>query len=644
MNNDLENLDEGGIKKTEKRLYSQEPGNLERKRGELSDINFEEKVNWGGEDGLNIQNMAQAKKKFPILSLLFTVSFLFFVGAVIFATYLYLGNTNVISPQNVDISIVGPVSVKAGEEISLQVAITNKNNTSLEYVDLVVTFPVGSRIVSNKVNETQFRKNLGTVKPNELITETIRAALFGEENAEREVKVAIEYRNENSNAIIEKESFWKTLISSSPLTILFDIPRDASSNQEITLNVKTVSNSKEVLKDVILNIAYPSGFIFKEATPKASSGEGSWFLGDLKQGEERLVKIKGIIQGQNEEERAFRVAAGQRTNKDSARVDVVYASSLKTLVIKRPFIAVNLAFNGNQDDIHIIKDGQQVRGDIEWENNLLVNLLHAEIKLKLNGEIIDKSSIVSSRGFYNSVDDTILWSKSGGGLPELIAPGQGNNLTFSFATMPLLSGKRTIFQNPEMTFELVFKGIRSSEAREEDATVETTLKKTIRVSSNLQVSPRSLYFTGPLLNSGPLPPINGQETTYTVVWSVVNSSNDISDTVVKTTLPPYVRWMGVVSPADENVTYNPLGGEIVWKVGSVKAGSGITVPSREIAFQVGMTPSSSHVGSYPEITADTVISGRDTFTGENITYSRRAVTSNLSGDPLVQGDMAGSVK
>ncbi|HBM45864.1 MAG: hypothetical protein UT05_C0006G0036 [Parcubacteria group bacterium GW2011_GWF2_38_76] len=639
-----DNLEEGGIKKTEKRLYSQDPGNLERKRSQLSGVDYEEKVTWGGEEGLNIKNMAQTRKKFPILSLILTLSFVFFVGATIFATYLYLGSTNVISPDNVDISVIGPVSVKAGEEINLQVAITNKNNTALEYVELIATFPGGSKILTNKVNDTQYRKNLGTIKPNEIITETIKTALFGEENADREVIVAIEYRNENSNAIMEKETIWKTIVSSSPLSLIFDMPTDANSNQEITLNVKTISNSKDTMRDVVLNVAYPSGFIFKEAIPKASSGNGVWFLGDFKQGEEKLVKIKGVIQGQNEEERAFRVIAGQRTNKDSTKVEVAYASSLKTLVIRKSFISANLAFNGNQEDTYVITDGQSVRGDIEWENNLPVNLLHAEMNIKLIGDVFDKSSINSSTGFYNSADNTIVWNKSSGGLPDLISSGQSNRLSFSFSPLPLLSGKRTIFRNPELNFELTFKGFKSSETREADAIVETTLKKKIKISSNLQVSPRALYFSGPFKNTGPLPPVHDNETTYTVVWSVVNSSNDVSDVAVKTTLPPYVRWLGVSSPNTEAITYNPLGGEISWNVGSVKAGSGITVPAREVAFQVAMVPSLGQIGQYPSITADTIISGHDEFTGSNITYSRKAVSSQLTSDPLVQGSSADSVK
>ena len=57
-----------------------------------------------------------------------------------------------------------------------------------------------------------------------------------------------------------------------------------------------------------------------------------------------------------------------------------------------------------------------------------------------------------------------------------------------------------------------------------------------------------------------------------------------------------------------------------------------------------MVPSLGQIGQYPSITADTIISGHDEFTGSNITYSRKAVSSQLTSDPLVQGSSADSVK
>lgn len=632
------NEDESVIKKTERRLYSNDPGNLERRRTGLSDLG-QPKINSWAEGGDNTGEMFKKNKRknFSILNLLLLFSFLFFLGAIGFAYHLYTVGTNTISPSNVDLSVAGPITVKGGEEFQLQIAITNKNNTPLEYAELFVSFPSGTKISGSNPGVTQFRKNLGTIAPNQIITESIKVSLFGEENSEREIIATMEYRNENSNAIIEKNSYYKTSISTSPLSLLFDIPSDANSNQEIVLNAKIVSNSKETLRDVLVNLNYPPGFIFKSAVPSPTSGDSIWELGDMKQSAEKKIKIIGVLQGQDNEQKTFRASVGIRSNKDSSRVDVPFASSLKTLVIKRPFIGVDLALNGVRDEIVFVSDGQNIRGDIDWINNLPVKLLHGELTVKISGDVFNKATVNSPKGFFRSGDNTIIWNKASGGIPDSVEVGDGGRITFSFSALPLLSGQKSIFKNPEINVDIKFRGVRSAEGREDGSFIETNFSKKIRLNSNIQVAGRVLYHSGPFKNEGPLPPIRDSETTYTVVWSLVNSSNDVSGVKIKTTLPPNARWIGTVSPGNEKVEFTPLTGEIIWDVGSVKAGSGVTIPAKEVAFQIGITPNLASVGSYPVVIYDTLLSGIDDFTGKDLKYSRRSLDTKLGADPLIKG-------
>ena len=296
--NNLEN--NSVIKKTEKRLYSSGFNDLERKRSRLSGVNFDTKQGWGEakEDSGEVydENMLKNKKtKSPLLVSFFIVSLLFFIGSIIFASFLYLGGTNVVSPENVDISVIGPVSVKGGEDFNLQIMISNNNNTSLESADLLITYPVGSRINGTESSDGRYRESLGTIAPNQVINKTIKSAVFGEENSDKEIRVSIEYRNENSNAILGKDKSFTTLISSSPLSLFVDAPDEVNSNQDISLNLKVTSNSSETIKGGILSATYPAGFLFKSAIPQPTSGEDTWNLGDIKKGSEKIIKIKGII-------------------------------------------------------------------------------------------------------------------------------------------------------------------------------------------------------------------------------------------------------------------------------------------------------------------------------------------------------------
>jgi len=109
-------------------------------------------------------------------------------------------------------------------------------------------------------------------------------------------------------------------------------------------------------------------------------------------------------------------------------------------------------------------------------------------------------------------------------------------------------------------------------------------------------------------------------------------------------LPPYVRWLGVVSPSSEKISYNPVGGEISWNVGDVDSGTGINIPSKEISFQVMLLPSVSQIGQTPDLTTEVVVTGKDMFTNASLREVFRSVNTRLSTDPGFNASKANVVE
>ncbi|PJA84056.1 MAG: hypothetical protein CO145_02610, partial [Candidatus Nealsonbacteria bacterium CG_4_9_14_3_um_filter_37_13] len=60
--------------------------------------------------------------------------------------------------------------------------------------------------------------------------------------------------------------------------------------------------------------------------------------------------------------------------------------------------------------------------------------------------------------------------------------------------------------------------------------------------------------------------------------------------------------------------FDPQSGEIVWSVGDLEKGSGITTPAKSIAFQVAFTPNELQRGQTPEIISEAKITGEDSWT------------------------------
>jgi hypothetical protein len=165
-------------------------------------------------------------------------------------------------------------------------------------------------------------------------------------------------------------------------------------------------------------------------------------------------------------------------------------------------------------------------------------------------------------------------------------------------------------------------------------TVSTGAASAIKLISNLSLSARALRTQGPISNTGPIPPKADQETTYTVVWTVTNTSNTISGAQVTATIPQYMRWTGTVSPSDAQITYNPVGGQITWMAGGIPQNAGVGAGAKQVAFQLALKPTQSQIGSSPDIMGESTIVGLDAFTGATIRNSASNLSTRTTTDLL----------
>ena len=130
-----------------------------------------------------------------------------------------------------------------------------------------------------------------------------------------------------------------------------------------------------------------------------------------------------------------------------------------------------------------------------------------------------------------------------------------------------------------------------------------------------------------------MPPKADIPTTYTVVWNTTNSFNQVSNVEVRATLPSYVKWTNIKTPASEIFSFNPVTNEVVWNVGSVLSNTGFGSTKKEIQFQLEFLPSTSQIGQSPMILGEANLSGIDKVTGLKVNSTAPAVTTNFSGDP-----------
>lgn len=620
-----------GLEKLKKRLYKEENPLKDRMKREALPLAQETpKTQWS--DIVRIkeedftqrsQNMPKTKgKKFnSILIFGLLAVFLVVSGTLFYLFYSGLLGGNVVSSKNIQISLTGPSLVNAGELNSWVVFVKNDNQATLEVADLVITYPVGSVSARGEKVSVE-RRALGEILPGASTQEEFSFFVLGKEQEQGEINLTLEYRMAGSNAIFAKEEKQTIEFSRSPMGVSLTLPKEIESGQEMKAVLVYVSNSEVVLKNMYVQVEYPAGFQFLSSNIEPIEGNNLWKVGDLMPQEERQLEIKGILEGQDMTELTFRSSVGPLD--EEGKLDIFSASTATTL-LKSPFL--NFAFLVNGKDIDAVYKDEKFNISIPFKNNLPNDIRNLSLVVKLIGKIINFKTIFVQGGFYRGYDNTIVWNSSS--MPEfgMIAPGAGGVATFSFVlldTFPVnnISDKNFIFSlDGQMT------GFRSG-GDGQSTEVKSVVKKDIKVSSNIQLASEVLYRSGPFTNSGPLPPKVGQETTYTVMWSISNFYNDVSDVTVRATLPLYASWRGVFDPKGEDLVYNPATGEVIWKIKTVEAGTGILKPVKQVAFQIGFLPSVNQVGQTPMLLGKASLSGKDSFTELMLEDSKGQLNTN----------------
>ncbi|HEC30587.1 MAG TPA: hypothetical protein ENI66_01060 [Candidatus Yonathbacteria bacterium] len=566
--------------------------------------------------------------KLPMKKILIS-SVIFFGVAIVIATFVIFKGFNVFSADKIEFSISGPVSVAGGKETNLTVSIVNNNKQPIEAADLFIVYPEGAYPSINTVDVSpRVKYELGSITSGTTLNEQIPVVIFGAENSEKEIKFSLEFRFNGSSATLEKTENYVVTITSSPIDISLDILKEATAGQELELIANIKSNADSILEDVLFSIEYPFGFTFLDASPKPLYGSDTWEIGELTPGEERKIKIRGIVEGQNDEEKVFRLQIGKRNKKTGEAISTTYNSITEPIVVKQPFLGLEIILNKDSSPEYIGKEKRPVRGDIIWKNNLSTKILDVKVVVELSGAVLDKYKVrTPGDAFYQSFDNTILWDSNNSKEFKIVEPGQTGVLTFSIASLPLEG-----FTNPEVNITVNAEGNRISDTNVPEE-IKASVSRNIKFESDLSIVPRAVYYVGPFTNTGPLPPRVEQETTYTIIWTVTNSSNEISSGQVRATLPPNVTWLGNRSPIKENITYNDVGGEVIWNLGKIAPGVGGALPVREVAFQVMLLPSISQISSLPPIISRTTITGEDTFTGTMVSETKQALNTRLSTDP-----------
>jgi len=629
--------DQDRIEALRKRLYERGKPTVQRENHRLSNTKENLHTTWKAspklkplapepesiepsvEESSNTLTMAPKKQKRRYRMKLVLAGVIFFVLAVgVSSTFLIFGNKS-ISAENITIAVTGPFTIGGGETLPIQVGITNDNTVAIESATLIVEYPRGTLSATDERTELRTEHlSLDQVASGETINVPLRALVFGEENDEKIIKVSIEYRVQGSNATFFKEADpLRFKINSSPVTVQVTALRKVSSGQETDVTLVITSNAPTVLPEILVKAEYPLGFDFTSSEPSPFSAQNVWLIKNLEPEASKTIVIKGIVVGKETDEYAINFTVGVPSERDQQTLASVFATAQTEFEIEHPFLTIDLEIAGETNGTVVIEPGQHSGASIEITNTLSDTLYDIVVEVQLGGNALSDLDVGPPNGFYDSLNNKIIWDVSNA--PELseLFPGKKTRLAFG------IEPSEEILRTPQITLDVNVRARRVSETQVAETLIGTA-KSVIKVSSAPQVRTDVGFNNGVFSDSGPVPPVAEQKTNYSLSFMIENGSNDIADVVTTATLPSYVTWLDKTSGAGD-ISYDPSRRVVTWKVGGVDANA-----ASFGSFQVSLLPSLSQVGLTPVLLSEQRLKATDLFTGTVVRDVNSAITTEMS--------------
>lgn len=561
--------------------------------------------------------------KVLIASVLF---FIFSLGAAALVYYLQI---NEVAHNAVELSVRGPNSIAAGEELEFDVNVANNNQVNVVLSDIVVNYPAGTIDTQEGLEMQKDIKSIDEIPSGLSQSKRFKAILFGSENDVKEITISFQYRVPGSDVLLFKERVYQVELESAPVVINSQHNTNFQSGDEVSITLELVSNASKPLRNLLLAVDFPFGFEFASSSVVGIDPQ-SYRIGTLEPGERSSITINGIIRGQDNEERTFRYSLGSENSEQVGTLGTVLAVDQSKIVLTKPPITLGLNVNGDTQGDVVVAPGQGLNVDVLYQNNLESKILDTEINAVLRGDGYDIASVQSRRGYYQSSQNRVSWAQSDYGPLAELEPGEGDELEFELDILDTTDLARE-YTNPEFTITLEGRGT-NFDSGDLNQGVRSEISKRVKIASTLGINAYLLHSSGPFENSGPMYPEVDTETTYTLVLEASNSTNRLEEVEVRAQLPPYVSLREVMEPTDAQVDFDTRAREIIWNIGTLRPGVGYTGNSRRIYLSLSYEPSANQINRVPNIVEDIRITGMDSFTDTQVQAEEQSLDIELEED------------
>jgi len=579
----------------------------------------------------------KSSKKYFRIALVVGIIIILIITALVF-----IRNWFSFSKEKIELEINAPAEVASGEEIEITINCQNNNRVSIKDAKLIIDYPQGAySIEGDELNQEVVE--MGDILSKEEKFKNFKIRLASEKGSIKFLSVRLNYQPENINSRFENSASFKISINSVLVGLYLTVPQKAVSGEEISYILDYINSSDEDFSNLKIELDYPSGFSFKSAEPEpisaiALSDQGEvaeknnvWQLDELKKNERGTIRVSGILEGLEGENKSLGASLGKTENSNFLK----YSQTSAATQISAAPLQLSLFLDGEQESRNV-NSNEKLNYKVEFKNNTDIALSQLILKVYLKGEMFNfKSLALKEKGFFDSLNNVITWSAAGVPSLALLPPGETGQVEFSLSlekNFPIISFDDKNFQVSAQA-ELETLNV-PPQFNLEKLKIEKVLKS--KVNSEIVFQTKAYYneTSSSISNFGPVPPRVNQVTTYTIHWQITNGSNDLENIKVMAALPQGIEWRNAHSSLkkDDQLQYNERTKQIIWEIAKMPAATGFLIPAYELVFQIALRPSITQIGTTPILINESKLEARDTFTNETLESFDSAITSDLPDD------------
>ncbi|MGB2791203.1 MAG: hypothetical protein IPJ67_00320 [Candidatus Moraniibacteriota bacterium] len=534
------------------------------------------------------------------------------------------------SQDRVTVSVMGPSNVNSSDVTDFVISYENANRSRLADAELIVSYPPN---FVPEGNASIFRNDasssivtLGDIAPFGKNSLDFSGKFYGSKDSIAYIRAELRYRPSNVQSRFSVSGQKSVNLRSASLAVELEAPLSVSPSGEVTYLVNYENTSDATLANVRMKATLPSGFSLKDADPKPSEGEVVWYLGSIASGERGKIRLTGNMNGVPNETKTVRVEFGTFQGDNTF---FSYSNAERTTrIVSAPF-SIRQSLNGAVPKA--VNPGDLLRYTIAYRNDSEIALREVIVTVELEGDALDFSRLRPEKGAYDSLRKVITWKASDVKQLGNLVPNASGEIEFNVPVRDDLVPQSTLTKDFQIktTAKIESPDVPNPAGANKIIATDTMWAK---VNSRLLLETAGYYNDGALPNTGPIPPRVGQNTTYTLHWSLSNTTNNVTNAEVSADLPTGVTWTGNTFPDAEKISYNERTNKIVWNVGSLGVGEGIFSPKRTVAFQVSIRPEVNQLNISPTLLEVSSAKATDVFTNETIQSGTSEKTIGLRED------------